>query len=66
MILEGGFWAERADFRPKEADFGSETTNFGCNRCDSKSESVVLSLLRLISGLKEPYLGLRGLWGTYG
>ena len=48
-------------FGPMEADFGSKRGNFGPERGDFKSERVDLGLLGLISGLKEPDLGPRGL-----
>ena len=39
--------------------------NFRHERGDFRSEMVDLGLLWLISGLKEPDLGLNGLGGTY-
>ena len=54
-------------FGPKEADFGSKRAHFGPERGDFRSKRVDLGLIGLISGLKEPDLGLRGLGGkTYG
>ena len=53
----------RADFGPKEADFGSERANFGPKRGDFGSDRVDLGLIGLISGLKEPVLWPHG--GTY-
>ena len=48
------------------ADFGSERVNFEPKRGDFRSERVGLDLIGLISGLKEPDLGLGGLnRGTY-
>ena len=59
------FWPKRTDFGPKKVDFGSERADFGPERGDFRYD---LGLLGLISGLKEPDLGLRGLGegGTYG
>ena len=50
---------KRADFGPKKAGFGCERANFGSERGDFRSERVDLGLLRLISDLKEPDLGIR-------
>ena len=44
-------------------DFGSERANFGPDIGDFRYERVDLGLLGLISGLKEPDLGLRALGG---
>ena len=49
------------------ADFRSERATFGPKRGDFSSERVDLGLTGLISGLKEPDLGLVALGGgTYG
>ena len=56
----------RVDFWPKKADFGCERANFGPERGDFRSERVDLSLLGVISGLKESDLGLRSLGGGGG
>ena len=48
------------DIWPKEADFGSKKAIFGPNRGNIRSERVDLGLIGLISGLKEPDLGLSG------
>ena len=45
------------------ADFRSERADFGPKRGDFRSERVDLGLIGLISGLKEPNLGLSGLGG---
>ena len=45
-----------------KADFGSERANFGPKRGDFRSERVDLGFVGLISGLKEPDLGLSS-WG---
>ena len=57
------FGLKRADLGPKEADFGSERANFGRKRGDFRSDMVDLGLIGLISGLKEPVMGLSGLGG---
>ena len=46
-----------------KVDFGSERGNYGPESGDFRSEQAALCLLGLISGLKEPDLGLRGLRG---
>ena len=54
------FGLKRVDFWPKEADFGSKKAIFGPNRGNFRSERVDLGLIGLISGLKQPDLGLSG------